>query len=184
MNIEIIPGGNLLESDCPVIVHQVNCLGVMGAGVAKQIKDKWPWVFEQYKSACDFYKNDANALLGKVIFTFNNIEDTEGFEIMDEENVSYFHPPIVANCFAQDKIANLYNKGRQTNYPAFRKCMQTIYRYVYYFGCSSVGFPYLIGCGLAGGDWKIVMSIIEEEFKDYNGTLKFYDYNNESLRGK
>ena len=32
--------GNLLESTEDFIAHQVNCKGVMGAGVAKQIKNK------------------------------------------------------------------------------------------------------------------------------------------------
>ena len=32
--------GNLLEADVDVIMHQVNCKGVMGAGVARQIRQK------------------------------------------------------------------------------------------------------------------------------------------------
>ena len=40
--------GNLLDAQTDVIAHQVNCQGVMGSGVAKQIKEKWPDVFAQY----------------------------------------------------------------------------------------------------------------------------------------
>ena len=32
--------GNVLDSDAPIIAHQVNCMGVMGAGVAKCIREK------------------------------------------------------------------------------------------------------------------------------------------------
>jgi O-acetyl-ADP-ribose deacetylase (regulator of RNase III) len=32
--------GDLLDQKADVITHQVNCLGVMGAGVALQIKNK------------------------------------------------------------------------------------------------------------------------------------------------
>ena len=33
-----------------VIARQVNCQGVMGSRVAKQIRDKYPEVYTQYKS--------------------------------------------------------------------------------------------------------------------------------------
>ena len=32
--------GNLLESPVQIIAHQVNCLGIMGGGIALQIKNK------------------------------------------------------------------------------------------------------------------------------------------------
>ncbi|WP_223260709.1 hypothetical protein [Bacillus sp. LNXM65] len=34
--------GNILEASEDIICHQVNCKGVMGAGLAKQIKSKYP----------------------------------------------------------------------------------------------------------------------------------------------
>ena len=44
--------GNLLDAQTTIIGHQVNCQGVMGSGVAKQIKEKWPGVFSHYQSRC------------------------------------------------------------------------------------------------------------------------------------
>lgn len=41
--------GDLLETDAPVIVHGCNCQGVMGSGVAKQIKEKYFTVYEIYR---------------------------------------------------------------------------------------------------------------------------------------
>lgn len=44
--------GDLLKAeDCTAVIHQTNCLGVMGAGIAKQIKDRWCekyWYSEEY----------------------------------------------------------------------------------------------------------------------------------------
>ena len=34
--------GDLLESDCTVIMHQANCFKTMGAGIAKSIAEKYP----------------------------------------------------------------------------------------------------------------------------------------------
>lgn len=45
--------GDILESDAPVIVIPVNCKGVMGKGLALQAKNKWPEMFEIYKSFCE-----------------------------------------------------------------------------------------------------------------------------------
>lgn len=43
---------DILNTKAQVIAHQVNCLGVMGAGVAKAIRDKYPAAYLQYKRLC------------------------------------------------------------------------------------------------------------------------------------
>lgn len=45
--------GDILESKAPIIVVPVNCKGVMGKGLALQAKQKWPKMFESYKSFCE-----------------------------------------------------------------------------------------------------------------------------------
>ena len=45
--IKIIDG-NLFDSKANFIVHQTNCLGVMGAGVALQVAEKFPHVEKEY----------------------------------------------------------------------------------------------------------------------------------------
>jgi O-acetyl-ADP-ribose deacetylase (regulator of RNase III) len=40
--------GNLLEQDAEALVNAVNCVGVMGKGIALQFKQVFPEVFEQY----------------------------------------------------------------------------------------------------------------------------------------
>ena len=44
--------GNILKAKTQAIVNPVNIMGVMGAGLALQIKKKYPVVFESYKQAC------------------------------------------------------------------------------------------------------------------------------------
>ena len=41
--------GNIFESDKEVLVNTVNCVGVMGKGIAKTYKEKFPKMFEEYK---------------------------------------------------------------------------------------------------------------------------------------
>lgn len=49
----ITPGrGDLLEADTEAIVNTVNCVGVMGKGIALQVKRRYPNVFKAYERAC------------------------------------------------------------------------------------------------------------------------------------
>lgn len=45
--------GDLLTADVDALVNPVNCVGVMGKGLAKQFKNCFPDYFEDYKRACD-----------------------------------------------------------------------------------------------------------------------------------
>ena len=44
--------GDLLKEDVEAIVNTVNCVGVMGKGIALQFKQKWPQNFKAYAAAC------------------------------------------------------------------------------------------------------------------------------------
>ena len=44
---------DIFTTDCDIIVHQVNCYGVMGSGIAKQVKERYPDVYDIYKSLCN-----------------------------------------------------------------------------------------------------------------------------------
>ena len=48
----IFKKGNIFDSECQTLVNTVNCEGVMGAGIAKQFKQKYPEMFNEYKLAC------------------------------------------------------------------------------------------------------------------------------------
>src|SRR6266436_1193885 len=41
--------GDLFESRAQTLVNTVNCVGVMGKGVAEQFKKRFPEMFEDYK---------------------------------------------------------------------------------------------------------------------------------------
>jgi len=45
--------GDLFTTDAKIIAHGANIKGVMGAGVAKTIKEKFPANFKFYKHVCD-----------------------------------------------------------------------------------------------------------------------------------
>lgn len=55
--------GDITNETSGLIIHGVNCVGVMGSGVALAIKTKWPQVYEAYKS-----HQQGREALGKVQF--------------------------------------------------------------------------------------------------------------------
>lgn len=134
--------GDILESDCRVICHQVNCCGVMGAGLAKQVRAKYPSVYTRYKHECE--TNSKRSLLGTAQY------------VQVSENPRQFVCNIFGQCFyGTDK--------RYTDYDALRTAFQSI---AYHFPTHSIAIPYNMGCGLAGGDWQTVLSIIEDELSN------------------
>lgn len=44
--------GNLLEADAEALVNTVNCVGVMGKGIALQFKQAFPENYDRYRMAC------------------------------------------------------------------------------------------------------------------------------------
>lgn len=56
-------GGNLFDSSAQVLVNPVNCVGVMGAGLAKEFKLRFPEIMGPYSRACQ----DTTLQLGGVM---------------------------------------------------------------------------------------------------------------------
>lgn len=157
MSISFHKGDLIEDAKVDIVCHQTNCQGVMGAGIAKQIRNTWPRVFGQYKLYCMKARAEGNSPLGSCQLVY-----------ADEEKSR-----IVANLFGQE----YYGRGKlQTDYEALRKALHALATNGFVVQNKfSIGFPYLIGCALGGGDWDIVLPIIEEEFKDYPGKIEIWE---------
>lgn len=144
--------GDLLSSDCDYICHQVNCRGVMGAGIARQIRDRWPSVFISYRAYCSMHDMKPDLLLGNIW----------GVQV-----TTNWHNHWIINMFAQDDFG--YTGSRYTSYDAFAKCLEAMRDRLP--RDKTIGFPKNIGCGLGGGDWRIISALIEsilgEDFNVY-----------------
>lgn len=135
--------GDLLDSDCDYICHQVNCQGVMGSGIAKQIRARWPWVFSSYHEYCNRRKHNNESPLGEIW----------GVKLIHDNR----NPQWVVNMFAQDDFG--YSGRRFTSYNAFAKCLDAMRDRLP--RDKTIGFPKNIGCGLGGGDWNVISTMIE-----------------------
>lgn len=147
--IEYKVGDLLKDSSAMFLLHQVNCLGVMGGGIAAQIKKQNPQVNRDYVYLCNGQK-EVGELLGNV-------------QILPIDKFNPSNPQYIVNCFGQKNISSI---TKMTSYDALDECFVAIKNYCethYPEGCI-IGLPYKIGCGLGGGDWKIVEAIIDKNF--------------------
>lgn len=58
----IVKHGNIFSSNCQCIVNTVNCVGVMGAGIAYECRLRYPKMFERYSQLCSDKKLDIGSL--------------------------------------------------------------------------------------------------------------------------
>lgn len=140
--IKIIKG-DLLSVEAGFIVHGCNCIGAMGSGVAKVMREKYPEVYEQYAELCENRKSSGRleSLLGTCQY----------IRINDQL--------IVVNAFTQLMPGT---HARMVNYDAIVSCFEDINIKLTEVENinQTISFP-KIGAGLAGGRWDIISGIID-----------------------
>jgi hypothetical protein len=172
--------GNLLESDCDYICHQVNCQGKMNSGIAKSIRDKWPIVYNNYMTkynetekyllaACSGHKvcpDISEVLLG----------DIQLVGLWDNYYATDFHQSVI-NMFAQQHFG--YDGRRYTSYDAFWSCLGKI-KGIVPVG-KKIGFPGRIGCVRGGANWDVIYEMINQVLgQDYEVYIYFLEGENEN----
>ena len=136
--------GDLLTTDVDIIVHQVNCLGIMDTGVARQVREKYPEVNKAYCDLCQSV-DSPSSLLGSI----------QVIPTLDGKRI--------CNLFGQVAIGR---KQCMTEYDAVANALNQIKSYMEKNNLRTVAFPKYIGCGLAGGNWDTMKDLIEATFED------------------
>ena len=143
---------DIFESGADIICHQVNCQGVMGSGIAKQVRQRYPWVYAHYKYLCN--EETPDELLGVI------------------EEVYINEIQMIINIFGQKDFG--YDGKCYTDYDKLKSALETIKTY---HNNKSIAIPYLMGCHRGGGDWNIVYKMIEEVFGDSDCEVLICEYN-------
>ena len=135
-----------------IIVHQCNCY-TMGAGLAKALYTKWPVVRRRF---------------------LYDTSKKNGVDILGSYDIVPATPTVtVVNAYTQLEYGR--DGKRYTDYGAMKMAFSSLRLATYpdtHFNPPRLNpdhkfyFPYLYGCGLGGGDVKIVHSIIEKYFPD------------------
>ena len=142
--------GDLLGATQKVIVHGCNNRGVMGSGVAAQIRARWPNVYEVY------------ALKHRVF----------GLEMGDVIPVATIDGKVVVNAVTQDGFGR--DGRRYVDYGAIENCFRTINDRVHGWEVNEIAMP-RIGAGLGGGEWSVIEEIIARTATFYTPVVYDYD---------
>ncbi len=131
--------GDILRSNAQALVNTVNCVGIMGRGVALQFKKAFPDNFKSYERACD----RGQVQLGSVL-------------VFDRNRIT--GPRYILNFPTKQ---HWKNKSRLEDIEAGLK---DLVRKVRELHIQSIAIPPL-GCGLGGLKWSEVRPRIEAAFE-------------------
>lgn len=139
--------GDLIElfkqGEFKVIAHGANCKSLMGAGIAKQIRD---YFFEAYEAD---YKDEREPIIKLGSFSRCVTEYGE-----------------IYNLYTQ------LEPGRNFEYQALKSSLEKLHFYlsvkqeVTGLPIEPIGIPF-IGAGIGGGDWDIIKRIFEQSRLDF-----------------
>ena len=134
------PGGDLFTSAAHALVNAVNCVGVMGKGIALEFKQRYPKNFEAY-----YWAVRAKKIHLGDMFVVENTEPTG--------------PKYIVNF-----PTKLHWKDRsRLDYIAFG--LQSLRRWLVRDEIPSIALP-MLGCGLGGLKWPEVRQLIKKHLGD------------------
>jgi len=152
--------GDLFNTPDPIIVHGCNCEGVMGAGVAKTIKLKYPEAFKKYKEACDSGEFNPGDILPVVVSSDKiivNLASQEEFRHSWENNDRRLAKLEHIEKGLNEMVRRLEAKYQKTKSKAY----------------LNVSMP-MIGCGLGGLKEEDVIPLIEKVLENSMVTITIY----------
>ncbi len=131
--------GNLLAETTEALVNTVNCVGVMGKGIAWQFKQAFPENFREYKNACDAEKVKPGQMF---IFATH--------QILPKYIINF---PTKRHWREKSQIANIESG------------LIALVAEVKRLAIRSIAIPPL-GCGNGGLDWREVKPLIVAAFAE------------------
>ncbi|AGI11822.1 hypothetical protein X915_gp114 [Bacillus phage vB_BanS-Tsamsa] len=147
--------GDLLKAKEDILGHQVNCMGVMGSGIALQVKQQHPKAFEIYKELVEKAREEDSLrfLLGKALVVDSNDK-------------------YIANLFGQFTYGS---NGQFTLMNALQNSLIQLRQFAEARNLT-VGLPFKIGSDRGGADWNEVLKLIEKAFEGYEDKVTLYKY--------
>ncbi len=139
--------GNLFDTEAQAIGHGVNTKGVMGAGIAKQFKERYPRMYAAYRSVCyEYILNPGDVFPwrqpGQTIYT----------------------------------IASQQEPGRDAKYHWLTTGTAKTLMDMEERGMRTIALPQ-IGCGIGGLEWDGVRNIMGMLARDFPSiTLELWTY--------
>lgn len=130
--------GDMFSEPVEALVNTVNCVGVMGKGVALEFKKRWPSNFKAYRNLCDQKKLKPGQMF---VFDTKELFPTEGPRYL-------INFPTKAHWRSKSKIEYIEDG------------LESLLEVIHEYKISSIAIPPL-GCGNGGLNWSDVRPLIE-----------------------
>ena len=128
--------GDLFEDDAEVLVNTVNCVGVMGKGIALQFKKLYPDMFEAYKKVCI----RGELIVGKIfVYPVTSLTPNTTKYIFNFPTKDHWRDPSEMEYIQSGLIYLAYCLGK--------------------YKVKSIAIPAL-GCNNGGLDWPKVRTVV------------------------
>lgn len=160
-NIKMV-NGDIFDTKLQTLAIPVNCVGVMGKGLALQCKLKYPEVYNEYEFLCK------HGLLG------NN-------PLCDEKA----KPIYIVSCNDNRKILLCATKWHWKNNSSNSAIISILYEFKESYeklGITSAAFP-LLGCGCGNLDKTFIRGLLFHNLSQIKN-MQFEIYNNEEDKGE
>lgn len=147
----VLKRGSLFSSSAEFLTCTVNCVGVMGKGIAKDFKNYYPLAFRKYKMLCDNKK----VIPGHPLFFFKSeLHPTYPNMIMFPTKDHWMNP---------SKIEWVENG------------LDRLLELCHDYQVDSVALPYL-GAGCGGLDKNIIHALIKSKVEDSQTIFELWDF--------
>jgi hypothetical protein len=151
-----------LSGSFDVVAQGNNCFCVQGAGLAPQFVKTFNT--DHYSLEDNMFRGDINKL-GQIDYMWVDPKTKD-----HSYNKSGLHTLAVVNCYTQYGFGRNHEGGTEIplDYHALALCLKKLN---HEFKGMKIGLPYVIGCGLAGGNKMIVIEMIKDLLKDCYVTM-------------
>jgi O-acetyl-ADP-ribose deacetylase (regulator of RNase III) len=138
----------MFKIDTDVYVNTVNCVGVMGKGVALAFKKRFPEMFREYKKECE----KGNIKIGKLHIYYTECK------ILNLERKIIINFPTKIHWKTKSKYEYI-----ELGLIELRKFLKEL-------GCVKIALPAL-GCGHGKLNWNKVKSMINKYLSEIDATI-------------
>lgn len=135
--------GDMFSEPVEALVNTVNCVGVMGKGVALTFKQRWPANFKAYKKACEAKTLNPGTML---VFDTRQLLPSDGPRYL----VNF---PTKAHWRSPSKLAYI------------EQGLDALVREILNYRITSIALPPL-GCGNGGLNWDDVKPLIANKLSE------------------
>ena len=137
--------GNMFDSKAKTLVNTINCVGIMGKGIALEFKKRFPDMMKDYKTRC----------------ATKSVKPGVPYLFEDLVNTSILNFPTKNHWRSPSKLEDIIR-----GIDIFTKKYKD-------WGITSIAFPPL-GCGNGGLDWKIVGSLMYQKLAPLDIEIEIY----------